>query len=194
MRYRLWAALMLLLAIAACNAPSRPVEETPVHLQPATSIIGATATQPANPPTEQIVLPDIEGTVNAQASATTDPDTPANISGVIIYPADSHPTMRVYALRTDGQRYEFVEVRANDGRYTIQVPAGEYYILADTEVGDGAFESGYTELSKCLRDGGDCPSASHNLIAILAQAGQIIEDIDLRDWVEDGSIFPDVPG
>lgn len=194
MKHRIVGVVMLVMGVLACNAPSRPADETPVSLQPATSISEATATEPANAPTEQIVLPDIEGTVNAIASATTDPNAMVNISGAIGYPSEGHPAMRVYALRTDGDRYVFVELRENDGSYVLEVPAGEYYILADVSVGDGKFEGGYTEMGKCLREGGDCAGASHTLIAILAEPGQIIEDIDLRDWFEGEGIFPNVPG
>lgn len=193
MKHRLVAVVMLCVAIIACNAPSRPSQATPDDLQPATATLEAVASQPTNQPTQQIELPNIEGTISAISTATIDPGTPATISGEISDPSGSHPAMRIYALRTDGQRYVFVQVRANDGRYTLEVQAGEYYLLADANAGDGAFEGGYTEMSKCLRDGGSCANASHNLIAILAQAGQTIQDVDIFDWVSDGSIFPDVP-
>ena len=121
-------------------------------------------------------------------------EAPVEISGAIVYTSEPHPMMRVYAVRTDGQHYQYVIAGQNDGQYSLTVPAGEYYILADVNVGDGVFEGGYTEMSKCLRDGGNCASAAHNLIAILAEAGQEIKDIDLRDWDVPAGIFPDVPG
>jgi hypothetical protein len=195
----------LILAAIACNAPSRSADQpTPDEFRYPTETAeepGATsaeASQAANEATETIELPDIQGTVGAQSNATVDPKTPAILKGRIAYPNGTHPSLRVYVLSTDGQTFQYVQLLPSANNYSIEVPAGEYFIMVDASPGDGAFEGAYSTFSACAKDGEDtsgCEALGHDLIAILAQPGQVLENIDIWDWQVQPVIgWPGVPG
>jgi len=141
-------------------------------------------------------LPDIAGTANARPSSTPDPNQQAQIRGAIRYPSEGNPAMRIYALATNGQSFQFISTVVNQGNYSITVPAGEYYVLGDIESSVG-FEAGYTALGQCLSQNhlqsAACLDQDHSLIAVLVQHGQTHEDIDLIDWFPPEGSFPPVP-
>lgn len=190
-----WVVGLLAVTAMACNLPSeQALTATPIEAE----IPEGNVTQ-AGPQTTATLgeLPDIAGTVGASTTATQDPDQEATISGGISYPSEGHPAIQVYALRTDGQYYEYIDVEENAGSYLIQVPPGEYYILADAEFFDTPeFDGAYTVYAKCVTENGpdSCPDVDYTLIAILAQPGQTIENINLADWLAPSGTYPVVPG
>jgi hypothetical protein len=179
----------------ACNAPSRPAA-TPTVFE---SIPDGNSTDPGVVPTVGIELPDIEGTVGASTTSTPDPNQQGTISGALGYPSEGHPAMRVYAIRTSGQQYQYVDVHENAGNYRLELAAGEYYILVEVpDFGENEFDAGYTIVGKCLMEnnlaGAPCQDVENGLLAILLQPGQTLEDIDIVDWFPTDDIFPTVPG
>lgn len=186
-------ALVLLLAVLACNAPTSP--PTSLTIETPTEVSSIAVSQiPTSPPTFE--LPDIAGTANAQASTTPDPNQQAKIRGTIRYPSEGNPPMRVYALAVNGQTFQFVTTVVNQGSYEITVPPGEYYVLADLEDNSG-FEAGYTAVVQCLVQNelkqDACPDQDHSLIAVHIQPGQTLDQIDLIDWFPPEGSFPPVP-
>jgi hypothetical protein len=186
---------VLSIAALACNAPSRPAA-TPTVFE--TFPEGNTAI-PAMTATVGIELPDIEGTVGAYSTSTPDPSQPGTISGAVGYPSEGHPAMRVYAMTTSGQRYQYIDVSENAGTYTLELAAGEYYILVEVpEFGEDQFDAGYTLIGKCLLEhdleGAACQDTKNGLLAVLLQPGQDLEGIDIVDWFPTDDIFPPVPG
>lgn len=187
------AAVILILAILACNAPTSP-PTSPVT-EPVIETIAIPNTQvPTSQPTFE--MPDIAGTALAQASATPDPNQQAKIRGAIRYPSEGNPSMRIYALAVNGQTFQFISTATNQGNYEIALPPGEYYILADLESNPG-FEAGYTAVGQCLAQNDlrydVCPDQDHSLIAVHVQPGQTLEQIDLIDWFPPDGTFPPVP-
>src|SRR5437762_2351127 len=161
----------------ACNAPSRSTAEPTISpAQLPTEGIGTqepAATNISTAATATSALPDVQGTVNAQPSATIDPNSAGTIKGRIGY-SGSHPAMRIYAISTSGQKYQYIQVQQGATTYSLELPAGEYYVLADVTTGDGVFEGGYSMISACAKDGEDtsgCKDLGHSLIAVQVQAG-----------------------
>ena len=186
-------ALVMLLAVLACNAPTNPTALPSVENSTPIAAVPSVETQISQPTFE---LPDIAGTANALASVTPDPNVQAHIGGTIRYPSEGNSAVRIYALAPNGQYYQFVTTAVNQGAYSIEVPPGEYYILANLEETPG-FEAGYTGLGQCLAQHelhyDACPNHDHALIAVHVQPGQSLEDIDLIDWFPPDGTFPPVP-
>jgi hypothetical protein len=189
-------SVLAISAALACNAPSR---SAPTATQNATEIPSAVPTSEIAVTPTGIQLPDIAGTVNARGTNTPDPNKQGIITGAIRYPSEGHPAINVYAIRTDQQKYQYVAVNANAGQYTMQVPAGDYYILADVpDVGMKAFEGWYSALGKCLiehnQDTGQCAGQPQSPQSVTVQGGQTVQGIDLTDWFPEGVTLPAVPG
>jgi hypothetical protein len=186
---------VLSIAALACNAPSRPAATPTVY----EIIPEGNAADPDITPTVGIELPDIEGTVGAATTSTPDPSQQGTISGGLGYPSEGHPAMRVYAIRTTGQQYQYIDVPENAGSYTLELAAGEYYILVEVPgFGENEFDAGYTLIGKCLMEnnleGAPCQDVENGLIAVQLQPGQVLEGIDIVDWFPTDDIFPAVPG
>ncbi len=192
--YRTAAALLILSALA-CNAPRRP----PAAPEPdGTPVTAANAPMPAETPAAPTAsLPDIAGTVNARASATPDASREGILTGALRYPSEGNPPMRVYALSTGGGQYRYVEVGGGRSAYTLEVPPGEYFVLADLGPEVPGFEGGYTVHGQCLADKGldsaECAFVDFGLVAVRVGAGQTITGIDLIDWFPPEGTFPAVP-
>jgi len=104
--------------------------------------------------------------------------------------------MRIYALSTNGQHFQFITTAVNQSHYEITVSPGEYYLLADLENNPG-FEAGYTAVGQCRAqsdlNSNACPEEDHSLISLNIQPGQILDDVDLIDWFPPDGSFPPVP-
>lgn len=195
MKRMIWMIGLAAITALACNLPSEQVlTTTPIEAE----IPPGNVTQGGLQATATLgELPDIAGTVGTRSTETPDANQAATISGSISYPSEGHPALQVYALRTDGQYYEYVDVQENEGGYSIQVPPGEYYILADAAFfNTPEFDGAYTAYAKCVSENSydACPDVDYTLIAILAQPGQTIEGINLADWLAPSGTYPLVPG
>lgn len=126
------------------------------------------------------------------------------ITGTLSYPSEFLPNMRVVAFSlTDGNAY-FVDV-VNQGTYSIEVPAGTYYVVsypyegvagktgqADSYTLSGGMElsGGYSQMVPCgLSVGCD----DHTLIPVTVAAGQTVEKVDPGDWYASPGTFPPMP-
>lgn len=125
------------------------------------------------------------------------------ITGTLSYPSSFLPDMRVVAFSlTDGKAY-FVNI--DQPEYSIDVPAGTYYIVAYVHEGvagetgevdsytlDGGTESagGYTEMVLC---GLYVDCAPHTLVPVIVEAGRTVEEVDPGDWYAPHGTFPPMP-
>jgi hypothetical protein len=133
------------------------------------------------------------------------PGAPLNgtITGKLSYPSEFIPPMRVVAFSlTDGKAY-FVDTALNQTEYSIDVPAGTYYVVSyphegvpgntgqvdSYTLGGGPFAGGYTQMVPC---GLDVSCDDHALIQITVTAGQMVV-VDPADWYAPEGTFPLMP-
>jgi hypothetical protein len=168
----------LLLALLACN-----VSVSTGPLLVATPTAPPTSTPTLEPPT---AIPP-HGT----------------LTGKLSYPSEFIPPSRVVAFSlTDGNAY-FVDTAMNQSEYSLDLPAGSYYVVsyphegspgttsqADSySLGGGPFAGGYTQMVPCgLAVGCD----DHTLLPVTVTAGQTIT-ADPADWYAPEGTFPPMP-
>lgn len=166
----------LLLAFLACNVS--------VSTGP---LLVATPTAPPTPTLEPATAIPLFGT----------------LTGKLSYPSEFIPPMRVVAFSlTDGNAY-FVDTAMNQREYSLDLPAGSYYVVsyphegspgttgqADSySLGGGPFAGGYTQMVPCgLAVGCD----DHTLLPVPVTAGQTIT-ADPGDWYAPEGTFPPMP-
>ncbi|HLO15196.1 MAG TPA: NBR1-Ig-like domain-containing protein [Anaerolineales bacterium] len=125
------------------------------------------------------------------------------VTGMLSYPSEFIPAMRVVLFSlTDGKAY-FVDTARGQGAYSINVPAGNYYVVSypyegipghtgqvDSYVlGGGPFAGGYTQMVPCgLTVGCD----DHTLLPVAVAKGQTIA-INPGDWYAPVGTFPQMP-
>lgn len=138
----------------------------------------------------------------ATVPATPEPST-GTVTGKLSYPSEFIPAMRVVLFSlTDGKAY-FVDTAKDQGEYSIDVPAGTYYVVSyphegvagDTGEADsytldgGPLAGGYTQMVSCgLSVGCD----DHSLLPVTVAAGQTVQ-ADPGDWYAPYGTFPPMP-
>lgn len=153
--------------------------------------------------------PALNATPTAQATPTFTPEhSPApslngTITGKLSYPSEFIPPLRVVAFSlTDGKAY-FIDTAKNQLEYSIDVPAGSYYVVSYLHEGvagntgqvdsytlsGGPFAGGYTQMVPCgLAVGCD----DHTLLTVGVTAGQTAT-ADPADWYAPEGTFPPMP-
>lgn len=144
-----------------------------------------------------------------QATFTFTPE-PANeihfngtITGKLSYPSEFLPPIRVVLFSlTNGKAY-FVDTAKGQGEFSIDVPAGTYYLVSypyegiagntgqmdSYTLGGGSFAGGYTQMVPWgLAYGCD----DHTLLPITVTEGQTIT-ADPGDWYAPEGTFPPMP-
>ena len=141
-------------------------------------------------------------TPDAQATITAEP-LKATITGKLSYPSEFLPPMRVALFSLTDKRAYFVDTAKGQGEYSIDVPAGTYYLVSylyegtagnrgqvdSYTLGGGPFAGGYTQMVPCgLAAGCD----DHTLLPITAMGGQTVT-ADPGDWYAPEGTFPPMP-
>ncbi len=143
-------------------------------------------------------------TPNPQATLTfTSEPLNATITGKLSYPSEFLPPMRVVLFSvTNGKAY-FVDTAKGQGEYSMNVPAGTYYLVSylyegtagntgqvdSYTLGGGPFAGGYTQMVPCgLAFGCD----DHTLLPITVAEGQMVT-ADPGDWYASEGTFPPMP-
>ena len=113
----------------------------------------------------------------------------ATLGGRLSYPSEGVPAMIVVARNAAGETIR-AETRAGQGRYRLQVPAGNYVVFAipigvATTPGQIPLRGAHTAYSVCGRDkarlqSGQCQTGPLEEIRV-AEADQR-EDVDIDDW------------
>jgi hypothetical protein len=140
-------------------------------------------------PTVDVATATLAGTAQPTTAAGT-------IAGVVGYPSEGHPDLRVYALSTTDRRVFFVSAlvprAAEPPRppYTITgVRPGTYHLMAYTEGSDRA-GGAYTEYVRC---GLRASCTDHTPIVVIVRAGETVRDIEVSDWYAPPGTFPERP-
>ena len=143
-------------------------------------------------------------TPNAQATLTfTSEPLNATITGKLSYPSEFLPPMRVVLFSVKNGRAYFVDTAKGQGQFSLNVPAGTYYLVAypyegtagntgqvdSYTLGGGPFAGGYTQMVPCgLASGCD----DHTLLQITVPEGQTVT-ADPGDWYAPEGTFPPMP-
>ncbi len=125
------------------------------------------------------------------------------ITGHLSYPSEFIPSMRVAAFNlTDGKVY-FVDTAKGQGSYSLNVPAGSYYVVSYPYEGTaghtgqttystlngGPFSGGYTQMVPC---GLSTNCNDHTFLTVIVANGQIVA-ADPLDWYAPVGTFPPMP-
>ncbi|MEO8002732.1 MAG: carboxypeptidase-like regulatory domain-containing protein [Arenimonas sp.] len=110
------------------------------------------------------------------------------ISGVIRYPGDVVPAIRVCALDTQTKAVTCITTKTGQASYSIKgLPAAEYYLVGEIE--QWQFKTaGHVLQVQCIR--APCPAL---LKAVQLEAGQSLADIDLNGFYITREDFPVLP-
>ena len=127
----------------------------------------------------------------------------ATVTGNLSYPSEFLPPMRVVLFSlTNGKAY-FVDTAKGQGQFSLNVPAGTYYLVSYTyegtagnmgevdsyTLGGGSFAGGYTQMVPCgLAYGCD----DHTLLPVTVSANQTVT-ADPGDWYAPEGTFPPMP-
>ena len=147
-------------------------------------------------------VPVFTPTAQATFTLTSEPLN-ATITGKLSYPSEFLPPMRVVLFSlTNGKAY-FVDTAKGQGEYSIEVPAGTYYLVSylyegtagntgqvdSYTLGGGPYAGGYTQMVPCgLAAGCD----DHTLLPITVMEGQTVT-ADPGDWYAPEGTFPLMP-
>jgi hypothetical protein len=153
--------------------------------------------------------PTISVTPTESIIPTLTPETSPNapltgtITGKLSYPSEFIPPLRVVAFSlTDGKAY-FVDTAENQREYSLEVPAGTYYVVSYLHEGiagntgqvdsytmeGGPFAGGYTQMVPCGL-AVDCDD--HTLLPVTVTEGQTA-NADPGDWYAPEGTFPSMP-
>ena len=129
-------------------------------------------------------------TLSAQADNLQLAIMPGTISGVVSYPSDYIPPMRIYAIASDGTGHYQTKTGANQRSFTIRnVPPGKYYVVAYTDEAAGMV-GGWSRAVPCgLRN----TCKDHALISVIVAPGSRATGIRVFDWYAPRGAFPSEP-
>jgi len=113
------------------------------------------------------------------------------LSGRLVSPSARVPALTVYAWSRSAQRLYSTDTGAGAGSYSLDVPAGRYWVFA-VPSGPGAppVYGAHTQFSLCARDAravsaGRC--ADHAFVEVEV-ARRKVSDADLSDWSLDNAV------
>jgi len=198
MKKLFWLMPLVLSTVFCSVAPSSPTPDV-ASIVSGTLTAVAAQVRPTTTPSASTATPTELPTTVAAASET--PTAGARdffppmgtISGQLSYPASSIPPLRVTAYRVDDGSASYTDTAAGQSTYEIELPEGDYYIVAYS-IGGGGFPSGlaggYTKAVPC---GLSVDCSDHTLIAVTVVANTTVTDINPGDWYADPSAFPPMP-
>ncbi|MFN8413732.1 MAG: hypothetical protein U0Z26_15220 [Anaerolineales bacterium] len=201
MKKMLLFLIPLVLAILACGFPQ---SQQPQPTQDVSAIVNATLTAVAQ--SEQAVAqpsPTVAPTLAETASATPtlvpamDFSPPVGIiTGRLSYPSSFIPSMRVAFTEISTGQVSYMDTAENQGTYSMELPAGTYYVIAypyspDTipAAGDPVYAGGYTQFVLC---GLSAECSDHTLVPVTVIADQTVT-ADPADWYAPVNTFPPMP-
>jgi hypothetical protein len=164
-----------MVGFSACVTLEIRIETTPTHDHAAVGTLASLM---------------VTGTYSAQRAtqlAVTITPVPQTglVSGRICYPGDRSPEMVLYfSQHQDGYLLE-IPVSEDQEWYQIELEPGSYFVFAWVE----SYQIGgmYTQAVLCGL-GENC--SDHSPVLVSVQAGQVIDNIDVCDWVFPESTLP----
>ena len=147
-------------------------------------------------------VPVLTPTAQATFTPTSEPLN-ATVTGKLSYPSEFLPPMRVVLFSLTDKKAYFVDTAKGQGEFSIDVPAGTYYLVSylyegtagntgqvdSYTLGGGPFAGGYTQMVPCgLAAGCD----DHTLLPITVTENQTVS-ADPGDWYAPEGTFPPMP-
>ena len=162
---------------------------TPMSTQPQPTVVQNTPS-PIPPATQQVVLQPV---LPNQTDSPHDfiPAT-GTVTGTLTFPASALPPMRVTFISLDGDFPSYTDTALGQSSFSIELPAGTYYVVAyalPAEGFSGNLAGGYTKAIACGLTA-DC--TDHSLIPITVTVNQIIS-VNPADWYAPEGTFPPMP-
>jgi hypothetical protein len=155
-----------------------------ILLAPACSL---TSTLPSSPISPQVQ----DATATAEKPIQDQPtqELPGTISGHVNYPSEFIPAQKVVAFRLDNPAtFYSVETTTGQSEYSLDVPAGLYYVVA--YLTDGSLSAGFTQMVPC---GLSIDCTDHSLIPVQVNGASTTYKIDPVDWYAPEDTFPPMP-
>ena len=181
------AGIALLIAVLASllwrpvDQPAAPSAARTAGVAPTASLLPTAIAAPTG---------TVFGAATAPAAAS------GTITGLLGYPSDFLPAMKVFAVGTaDVAGWYRVDTEQSRTQisYTLDhVPAGTYrvYAYAQSSAPASFFAGSYTEYVRC---GLQPPCADHTAIVITVREGATTRGVDLLDWYAPPGSFPPPP-
>jgi hypothetical protein len=167
-KFLLLIPLALLLTFCTLNSPAQPTQDV-------AAMVNATLTAVAQNP----------GAVPQAASSGL-----GSISGKLNYPADSMPSLKVFAFLVGSDQFYAVDTAAGQMDYKIDnLPEGKYHVVAYTTGTSGTLSGAYTQAVLC---GMTETCTDHTLVDVIVFNGEATTDINIFDWLQPD--FPPMPG
>jgi hypothetical protein len=135
------------------------------------------------------VLPPMPGPAPAAGGETAQPVDQSSISGKLSYPSSFIPPLTVVAFKVDDLSvFYYVQTVQDQATYSLELPAGTYYVVAYVTGGD--YAGGYTQMVPC---GLNASCTDHSLIPVSTGTGAAATNIDPGDWYGPQGAFPPNP-
>lgn len=112
------------------------------------------------------------------------------IAGVVGYPSEELPAMRVYAVPVEGSARYLVETKPKQAQFTINgLPAGEYFVVAyvSPRPGEAGERGAWTRFVQC---GMKVTCTDHALVPVSVAAGKTTGGVYVADWYVPAGAFP----
>lgn len=116
-----------------------------------------------------------------------------SISGVVGFPGEEIPALRIYAIAVDGKTHYSVTSARKQPRFSItDVPPGRYFIVAyPVTKGDTPAEAGgWTRFVQC---GMSVQCKDHSLVPVTVTAGGTAAGVNVADWYAQAGTLPPEP-
>ena len=116
-----------------------------------------------------------------------------SISGVVGFPSEEIPALRIYAIAVDGKAHFSATSARKQSRFSIKdVPAGQYFVVAyPVAKGEAPVEAGgWTRFVQC---GMNANCKDHALVPVTVTAGQVATGVNVADWYAQAGTFPPEP-
>jgi hypothetical protein len=155
--------------------------------QPITITIG----QSTSNPTQDIVQPTVEpsaipteiSTPTVESSPTAIP-TMGSIRGSLGYPSEGIPELHIVAYLYGTDSFYNLDTEFNQTSYELDgLPDGNYHVVAYTKGSESfpaGLSGGYTQAVLCGMGEG---CTDHSLVDVHVNAGQVVENVNLIDWL-----------
>jgi hypothetical protein len=143
--------------------------------------------------------PTQEPAETPQPSATPTKDSEPEmgmITGDLYYPSEGIPPLQIVAFEVDRWENYFSKEFLSGRSYQLELPPGEYFILAYLLNSDGMdpdFSGAYSQFVLC---GLQASCEDHSLIPVNVLPGETVTGIDLADWYlppDQSDMWPDNP-
>ncbi len=116
-----------------------------------------------------------------------------SISGVVGFPSEEIPALRIYAIAVDGKSHYSVASARKQPKFSIRdLPPGQYFVVAyPVAKGDTPAEAGgWTRFVQC---GMSVQCKDHSLVPVTVTAGGTATGVNVADWYAQAGSLPPEP-